>query len=233
MGLITTLLRPAMVIADTALHSVLWLVVHPLDGPRTVVVGDSPHRLLVFGNFLATGWGVPSQDNALPGHIARAVSAITGRGVEVEIVGSESITSANAKSRIEELKITWFDGIVITLGVSDALRLTPPDRWRKSIDDLLRSVVEQTLPATPIVVTSIVSVKKLVLFRGLVGVVGDRHGALLNAITEELCAEYRDVTFVQLAAVDLSGEGNTAVAGYRQSSGLIASDLAPRLATTP
>lgn len=218
-----------MILADTALHSVLWLVVHPADEPRASVPGRDPHRLLVFGNFLAVGWGVPSHQVALPGQLARAVAARTGRGAEVEVVGAESITSSTAKKRIELLKLRWYDGVVVSIGLSDALRLTPPRRWRQSMNEFLRAVVEQTPASTPIIVTSIVPVRRVVIFRGFFGIAGDRHAATLNAIMEELCAEHDTVSFVTLPALILQGEEKTAVAFYANAADLIAGELSVRL----
>lgn len=59
------------------------LAVHPQGVGESKVVGLDPVRVLVIGSGVAVGFGVSDQDDALTGHLARAIAARSGRGAVV------------------------------------------------------------------------------------------------------------------------------------------------------
>jgi hypothetical protein len=68
----------------------------PTDATQTHSFGTDSDRILVFGSGPAVGWGVLSHDVALPGSLARALSARTGRGADVDVVPNPLTTIRTA-----------------------------------------------------------------------------------------------------------------------------------------
>ena len=64
--------------------------VEPLPRPTDATIahasGNNPDRMLLLGSGPAMGYGVLSHDLALPGQLARQISAASGRGVTVDVV---------------------------------------------------------------------------------------------------------------------------------------------------
>jgi hypothetical protein len=230
MGITTALFRPLMLVVFAGVGKLSGLVSQPDGDPRGRAPGENPDRILVFGNGTAMGWGVASHDAALPGHLAREITAITGRGTDVELVADASMTMESALSRLRSVNLWWYDGVVITIGNGEAMCLLPPERWRRAMDGLLRHAEDETPAATPIVVIGITAVASIQVFRGLLAFVGDRHATVLNRITMKVCAELPDARYHLLDAPDLAAATRDSYSDvYRVWAGSIAEVLAPRL----
>lgn len=226
----STLWRPISLVMMSAVQRMSFLIPRPTDDPSGFAPGTHPDRILIFGNGAAEGWGVTSHQAAMPGQLALAIAEITGRGAETEVVADSTLDITNAPERMAELKLWWFDGVLITLGMTDAFSLLPTETWRERMRALLEITVSQTPPGTPILMTGIFSVRRRPIKHGEFDRHQDRHSERLNAITQELCAEHPDVTFVLPGAVKLSGDYRTAFAGlYRAASRDAAKILAPLL----
>ena len=59
---------------------------HPPSRGMVSGPGHDPDRVLIAGNGSAVGWGVLDHALGLPGHLARAVASITGRGVDLDVI---------------------------------------------------------------------------------------------------------------------------------------------------
>lgn len=233
MALSDFVFRPLMIVLYAALLRSSVVVVRPDDAPEGRAPGNDPDRILIFGNFAALGWGVPTQQLALPGQVAEAVSARTGRGAETELVSDLHLTVSNSTRWLEDCKLWWFDAVIVTLGMSDAQQLLPSKRWRDNFEVLLRTIVDETPVGTPIVVAGIFSVQRIPIYNAVLGRHGDAHAKVLNAITETICARYDDVIYFLPEAVDLSGSRTTAASLYRKEAVAMANLLAPRLSSPP
>jgi acyl-CoA thioesterase-1 len=93
-------------------------------------------RLLLFGDSLTAGYGLPAQD-ALPAQLQRALDAA---GIDAEVVnaGVSGETSAGGLARID-----WTIGdappshAIVALGANDGLRGLPPERMEANLDRIL------------------------------------------------------------------------------------------------
>jgi hypothetical protein len=226
----STLWRPVSRGLMFAVSRLSFLIPKPDDEPRGFAPGKEPDRILIFGNAAAEGWGSTSHQDALPGQLAIAISAITGRGAETELVTDSTLDITNAEERMAEVKLWWFDGVLITLGMTDAFALLPAETWRARMGGLLEQTVKRTPPNTPVLVTGIFSVRRRPVNHGELRPKQERHGEKLNSITEELCAMYPDVHYVLPGAVKLGGDYRTVFADlYRGAARDTAEILAPLL----
>jgi hypothetical protein len=109
----------------------------PRDATTISITGLEPYRVLIFGSGPAVGWGVVTNEIALPGSLARALSRRTGRGTTVELVADMGITARNALPILCKIDVSRFDAIVFILGANDAVRLIPLAKWQNRRSEVL------------------------------------------------------------------------------------------------
>jgi lysophospholipase L1-like esterase len=102
-----------------------------LDGP-------DPLRLLVLGDSTAAGVGVDSQHDALPGNLARSLSAHYGRGVDWTAIGKNGATAKDLlNDYIDTATAERYDVVFLTIGANDALGLRSRSAFGRDIRTLL------------------------------------------------------------------------------------------------
>ncbi|GAA4267594.1 hypothetical protein GCM10022256_32060 [Frondihabitans peucedani] len=168
----------------------------PDDAPRAHAPGIDPDRILVFGNGAAVGWGVRSHGLALPGQLAQRLSALTGRGTDVDAVADPAITIETAAAALPAERLAEYDAIVVVLGVSDALRLTSERRWRRGLFDLIDVLNARAAPNAEVLIVGIHRPSSIRILSVKEGSFVDRHAARLDAITREFCDARTHTTFV-------------------------------------
>ena len=88
------------------------------------LAGPDPLRLLVLGDSTAAGVGAPTQQVALPGRLADALHARTGRGVAWRAVGENGATARDLCERyLEDALSAPGDLLFLTIGANDALAM--------------------------------------------------------------------------------------------------------------
>jgi len=100
-------------------------------------------RVLVLGNSIAAGLGVPS-DASFPSRLQHTVDSL-GWNVEVDNAGVSGETSAGGLRRIGWLLDDEVDVLVLELGGNDGLRGVDPEATRKN----LQGIVDTTLATYP------------------------------------------------------------------------------------
>ncbi|MGN6744367.1 MAG: GAF domain-containing protein [Amnibacterium sp.] len=194
--MLTTLLRPVARALLSRVQAELDTVPHPTDAPQYHAPGPAPDRVLIFGNGPAIGFGVRTQELALPGQVGRRLAASTGRGADIDLVARRGTTVEMAAPLIARLRPARYDGIVIVIGATDAAALLPLRRWREAMSALLTEVTKHAAPTSPIVVLGIHELRRSALTSGLLGDIIDCHAQQLNAVTRELCASDPRVQYV-------------------------------------
>ena len=175
-------------------------VPRPSGPARGYSAGRDSLRALIFGAGPAVGWGVTTHDLALPGAFARALSASTGRGADVDLAADPSICIAGALQAILAMQLWRYDVVVIVLGVNDAIRLTPFDIWQEKLHQLVAGVEEATSPGTKVVVTGIHPIRSIPIFDSVLGTIADQHASTMNGITEQACARSVRATYAPLTS---------------------------------
>ncbi|WP_375387361.1 GDSL-type esterase/lipase family protein [uncultured Amnibacterium sp.] len=204
----------------------LVLVPRPGDAARQFVAGPDPDRVLVLGSGPAVGFGVLTQDLALPGHLARRLAAATRRGASVDVRARFGETAASAVRLVREARMQHYDAVVICIGATDAYTRTSSERWRADLSALIDTVRAATTPSTVIAVLSIRPLQGRAGAPGWSGLV-DKHASRLDRIAEELCVRRPGV--VHLGAPASSFEAPRTASGYDELAERITPMLATRL----
>lgn len=171
-------------------------VPRPHDAPQGHAPGVNPDRVLVFGNGIAVGWGVGTQDLALPGQLARALGERTGRGADVDLLARTTWDIDSAADVVRGRDLTSYDAIVVVLGASDAFRFVPTDRWAEGLVALLDVLEAETSASTRITVMGIQPVSTIPLFRCRPGGEADRWAERLNLLSLAICEGRRLVDYL-------------------------------------
>jgi hypothetical protein len=198
---------------------------------RAHAPGVAPDRVLLFGSGPAVGWGVRSHDLGLAGHLARALSQATGRGVDVDVVADPSLRTSTARRALSGRDLTRYDALVLVTGINDALEMTEVTRWRRSFVDLLVHVETATGGASsPVLVTGIQAPSQVTVFRIACGGLVDRHAAELNDVIDDVCSTHPRV-HVLMPPSPVSGhdDRDQLVAKYARWGQAQADVLAPML----
>jgi hypothetical protein len=224
---VTDLLAPLAARWGRRVREELDVVPHPFDSPRQCIAGPDPDRVLVLGNGPAIGFGVLTQELALPGHLARRLAAASGRGVTVDVLTRRGTTAALAPRLIDDVRMAHYDVVLVSVGSSDAYNLLPEERWRADLAQLTDTLRAATTPSTIIAVLSIGPLQRPNAALGRAGRIVEGHARRLDRIAAEVCALRPGVVHIGGAATLLDAP-RTAEA-YDELAGLIAPVLSERL----
>ena len=171
----------------------------PTDEPFVRAPGADPDRILVIGSGAAVGYGVVSHDLALAGHLARQISAITGRGTEVTVIADSGMTPARAEAALADDTLAGFDALLLTLGGFEALQLMSRRTWKGQLLRFVDSVEELTPSSTKVFMLALPNMPSIVrLPPVLSGAVG-RRCAALNLETKRICVHRERLEYIKFA----------------------------------
>lgn len=161
----------------------------PRPAPRAVSrgPGHDPDRVLLTGGSSAVGWGVISHDLGLAGHLARATSAITGRGTDVEVFAYPRLDIPALQASLTQSIISRCDAIVLTLGGRESFELMPVRQWREQVTSLLDHISAGRELAPGVIIVGAEEVSPVPLGR-IVTSTAMRRARALNAATREIIA---------------------------------------------
>lgn len=203
---------------------------HPTDTPEVHSPGIDPDRILVFGGGPSVGWGARSHEHALPGSLARALSARTERGVDIDVVSGPLITAQSALGAIKGLRLWRYDAIVVTLGVEDTVNLTSVHSWRRELSAVLRFLEQASSRGAHIFVAGVQPIRSIPIFDTRLGSMLDRRGRTLNDVTASMCAESPRTTFVPFTPSQRPSLGRRRTPkDYGHWAGLLADQMAAPL----
>jgi acyl-CoA thioesterase-1 len=116
---------PNLVIAAAFVST---LLAHP-------TLAATPVRILVLGDSLSSGWGLPA-DQAFP---ARLEAAMRARGLAVRLInaGVAGDTTAGGKARLDWALSERPEIVIVELGANDGMRGVDPRATRANLDDIL------------------------------------------------------------------------------------------------
>lgn len=228
------LLRPAMRLLRLRVEQRLRQLPRPIDAPHVHAQGSDPDRVLIFGSGPAVGFGVLSYDLALPGQLARQLSALTGRGVDVDVVSDPDITAQSSLAAISPLNLWRYDAIVLTVGVNNAIVLTGVKAWRTAVRALLQHIAEHAPRHTRVLVVAIPPLRAIDTFMRFASRLADDHGRLLNDELRKIVATVPQATFVPFAPLAAADELRYRSAGtYQRWAAYLAQPLSDELAREP
>ncbi|SEM93893.1 GAF domain-containing protein [Cryobacterium sp. TMT1-3] len=202
----------------------------PSDAPQAHAAGIDSDRVLILGSGPAVGWGVLSHQVALPGSLARELAARTGRGVDIDLVASRSMTAANALVALNGTRLGRFDAVVVILGLNEALDLTSVSEWRDRLAALLAVLEHETSRSTQIFVLGIPPIRSIEIFRRPLVGIADWSATDLNTVGTRLAHEAPRTTFVPFSpAATVDVDRHRTADDYRGWAVLLANAMSDSL----
>ena len=222
------LLGPMMRLWAASVERTLTGIPRPTDMPQAHAAGVDSDRLLLVGSGPVVGWGVLSHDLSLPGALARALAALTGRGAVVDVIPDPRATAASGIRTLDGAKLWRYDAVVLVIGVNDAVNLTAPRAWRRSMTALLQHIEKESSQSTRVFVVGIPPIRALRVFDELGGSIAEWHARCLNRLTKLATRGLHRTTIVPFTPVPVpAGSRYRGPDQYRDWAELLAVRIAP------
>lgn len=109
----------------------------------TARAADGPVRVVMLGDSITAGLGLPAQD-ALPAKLEKALRA-KGYDVTIQNAGVSGDTSAGGLARLDWSVAEGTDAVIIELGANDALRGSDPKLTQKALDSIIARLRERKI----------------------------------------------------------------------------------------
>ena len=204
-ALVARAMLPALRLWARSKNRELDLLPRPTDAPQVHANGADADRVLIIGSGPAVGWGVTSHDLALPGHLARALSSRTGRGVDVDVIGESSLTIKTVIPRLAKIKLWRYEAVVLCLGISDAMDATDRTSWRRDLTAAIVFVLANASRDTSVFVAGIQPLRSIRAYDSFFGGFAERQVKKLNAMNDEICSQFDRAHFVPMTATADTG----------------------------
>ncbi|WP_328698438.1 SGNH/GDSL hydrolase family protein [Streptomyces sp. NBC_00342] len=205
----------------------------PAGGPTSGTESpaeDEPVRIAVLGESTAAGCGVDSHGKGFTGHFARELGARTGRPVEWAVHGQYGATVRRIRYRLLPEVGPDLQVAALLAGVNDVLGRTSPQGWG---DELHAVVKELGQRAEQVVVTGIPAFGEFPSVPGTLGRYLAERATALDDVSQRVCAEFANVTWV--GSVDVLPMGpeffardrfHPSAHGYREWARIVAGKVA-------
>lgn len=168
----------------------------PTDSRSIVVNGPDPYRILFVGSGIVVGSGIASHALGAGGHLARYVSAETGRGVNLDVVPLPSLLLRFAPTHLSRLDVAAYDAVILAAGVNDAFGITPLQKWHRSLAATLR-LLKTSLPTSrQIFLLLIADPTPSPVFRHRPAQRASRRAEVFNSASSRLAVGHPDVTVI-------------------------------------
>jgi len=230
---IHSLARPGVKfwIASTALSR--SMIPRPAGIATIHTGGTNPARVLLIGGGASVGFGVLSHELALAGHLARQLTSLTGRAVDLDIVTEREMTAASAMPRLHSKPTSRYDGIVLSLGLIEALTFVPVKEWVTGLNALLDHAREHGAGHHQVVIVGIPPLSALMRYPLPILFLAGRHARRINEASSTVAAGRDDVTFLPFDATN-EGEADPfrSSATYGAWAELLSEAIAPLLGPT-
>jgi hypothetical protein len=221
-------LRPVMQRKTRAIHQ-STAIPRPDRVSPGATPGSDPDRILLLGNGALAGWGVRSHDLAIPGHLARELSELTGHPAVVDLVADHTVRAETAIPLIPIAQLAEYDAIVIVL------------RWTTDMTAFLSALQSHTPSTTDIIVMGIQPPSTVPVFNIASGGLVDQKAARYNEETKKLCTGrthyLQPPTLARIgpSSVDPDTEAEQRLVsdGYREWAKTIARGVATLRASNP
>ncbi len=144
--LIAVPLSPVLIVQARRARRIIPRLPDAAEPWSGALAGPDPVRLLVLGDSTAAGVGADTQDDALPGNLAREVLRVAGHGTRWDAVGENGATARDLLQRfIGPATEQRYDLVFLSIGANDALAL----RSRLAFARDVRELVARLRAASP------------------------------------------------------------------------------------
>lgn len=198
------------------------------DAPVLHASGPDPDRLLMIGTGAVAGVGVASHHVGLGGQLARRISSLTGRGVDLDLDGAVTLTLEQGRERMARHNLASYDAVLFFLGSREAIGFQPLRIWKRGVLALLRDAGARG--AHRIFVIEVPPIGSYLAIPRRLGDPMLRHTRRLNSVLASVVPSFpgaRLVPFARMPAVTFTQVGTAA--GYEQWALMLAPAIAPEL----
>jgi GAF domain-containing protein len=197
--IVRVLARPAIRFWLTSSTLSRDAVPRPAETAAVHTPGSRPAHLLLIGGGIAVGFGVSSHELALAGHLARQTSAAIDRAVDLDLVIDRPMTAAQCLERVSRLNVAAFDGVVLSIGLIEALDAVRPDVWRRRLGALLDFLDTHRVHDQTVYLIAIPPLPALQKYPLPVRLLGERYAAQLNEESARMAGERDGFVFLPFA----------------------------------
>lgn len=153
------------------------------------IEGPDPLRILVLGDSTAAGVGADTQDDALPGHLARSLHEHWGRGSTWNAIGENGATARDIVDRyLAEATRESYDLVFLSIGANDALGLRSRGAFARDVRTILRAL-RAASPEALILVSSLPAFFRFEALPNPLRAVLYLHSSSLEAAARRLVAQ--------------------------------------------
>ena len=137
--------RAVLGVALAAAAAASAIAVAPALARAQTAAAAGPTRLLVLGDSLAAGYGLPAGQGFVP----RLEAALRARGREVRVLdaGVSGDTTAGGLARLDWALAERPQAVLVELGGNDGLRGLPPRQSRANLSAILDRLAAREIPA--------------------------------------------------------------------------------------
>ena len=112
----------------------------PTDAPIVHTVGPDPDRILMIGGGIVAGIGVASHELGLGGQLARRLTMLTGRGVDLELASAYTLSFGQATELVAAFDLERFDAVILMMGAREAVGWATVAHWGRGLRMLLKAL---------------------------------------------------------------------------------------------
>lgn len=169
----------------------------PAAGPCQGSVGDGELvRLVTIGDSIVAGVGIGRIEDAMPGQLARALAARTGRRVEWSAHGVSGIgVAAVRRTLVPKVPDGAADVVFLSVGVNDVTALRTVRHWCRELAGLVRDM-EARAPRGVIVVSGLPPLHGFPLLPQPLRAILGMRARTFDRIAEQLVGEMPGALFV-------------------------------------
>lgn len=132
------------VLARVKLLAAILVTIACVLTPALANAADKPVKIVVLGDSLSAGYGLPGQ-SAFPSKLAAALKA---KGITVEIInaGVSGDTASGGLGRLDWSVPDDAEALILELGANDALRGVNPEVTQKALEKILQKLKSRNIP---------------------------------------------------------------------------------------
>lgn len=203
----------------------------PTGDPQVHAEGADADRLLLIADGASVGHGLLSHELGLAGHLARTLSAGTGRGVDIDIIAHGNMNAAASLDALRSVELSRFDALVLTIGSHEAIGLVPLAQWRHDLTNLLDYINANAPSSLHTFVIAVPPTRASIDFPRILSSIVDRQVDLLNATTRVVHGGRAGVTIIPFGPEASSSTGRNSSLAYEKWAKLIAPAIADELSS--
>ena len=229
-GALRVFARPLvkMWLRSTALSRALIPRPHGTGAEHTT--GTKPARVLLVGGAAAIGFGVLSHDLALAGHLARQVSALTGRAVDIDVVVDREMTAAATPSVLSAQSLGRYEAVIVSLGLLESLTFVSVENWVGELAAVLEHIAADGRPEQQTFIVGVPPLAALQKYPAAIRLLSGHHARTLNDASGQLSNNLDRVTFLPFDAENaVDTDRFRSSSTYSKWAALLAEPIAQRL----